>query len=160
MLAYLTNRGALAARVLAATYPVLAQLVGDESFASLARHFWRQAPPLRGDLKRWGAELADFLDASPLLADSVLDAASIALLTSADREQVTLTAEQRDAAACQKMPGGEQRSFAPSRRAYAGPEAALVPAAISRGCFHAHGPSAWLFSSSSSKARKNSQNHA
>lgn len=37
VLPYLTNRGALAQRVLAATCPVLAQLVGDESFASLAR---------------------------------------------------------------------------------------------------------------------------
>ena len=111
--AYLANAGALAERVLAATYPVLAQLVGDESFASLARHLWRQAPPLRGDVGQWGAELAGFLDASPQLSDapfladvarvewalhcaatvtdSALDAASFALLASANPEHVTLT---------------------------------------------------------------------
>lgn len=67
--AYQANGLALAERALGAAYPVLAQLVGDESFAPLARHFWLHHPPRRGDLACWGDELAAFLEASPQLAD-------------------------------------------------------------------------------------------
>ena len=41
--AYRANAGALAERALAAAYPTVAQLVGDESFAALARAFWAAA---------------------------------------------------------------------------------------------------------------------
>ena len=113
LLAYRANGTALAERALAASYPVLAQLIGDESFAPLAHHFWRHSPPLRGDVAQWGAGLADFLEAAPQLstepflgdvariewalhcaaisADSTIDMASFALLASAAPEQVTLT---------------------------------------------------------------------
>jgi hypothetical protein len=67
--AYQANGLALAERALAAAYPVLVQLVGDESFAPLARHFWRHNPPLRGDMACWGDALAVFLEAEPQLAD-------------------------------------------------------------------------------------------
>lgn len=67
--AYQANGMALAERALTAAYPSVAQLIGDESFASLAHHFWRQYPPLRGDMGEWGSELADFLEATPQLAD-------------------------------------------------------------------------------------------
>jgi hypothetical protein len=67
--AYQANGLALAERALGAAYPVLAQLIGDESFAPLARHFWRRHPPSRGDMACWGDGLADFLDASSQLAD-------------------------------------------------------------------------------------------
>ena len=111
--AYRANAGALAERALGAAYPVLAQLMGDESFAPLARYFWQHAPPQRGDVARWGAALPDFLDAAPQLAsepflgdvarvewalhaaataqDATLDAASFALLASGDPEQTTLS---------------------------------------------------------------------
>lgn len=111
--AYLANGGALAERALTAAYPVLAQLIGDESFAPLARHFWRQAPPQRGDVAQWGAALADFLDAAPQLSsepflgdvariewalhcaataeDAIPDPYSFALLASGDPEQTTLS---------------------------------------------------------------------
>lgn len=67
--AYQANGLALAERALGAAYPVLAQLIGDENFAPLARHFWRRHPPSRGDMACWGDGLAGFLEASSQLAD-------------------------------------------------------------------------------------------
>ena len=66
--AYRANAGALAERALAAAYPTLQQLVGEESFAALARHFWQQHAPERGDLGIWGAGLAEFVASAPDLA--------------------------------------------------------------------------------------------
>ena len=106
---YQANRAVLAERTLASTYPVVAQLIGVESFEPLARHFWQQYPPQRGDMGQWGAQLTEFLAAAPQLADepfladvarmewalhraasapdAVLDAASFALLSSVDDTQ-------------------------------------------------------------------------
>ena len=103
---YQANRAVLAERTLASTYPVVAQLIGVESFESLARHFWQQHPPQCGDLGQWGAQLPEYLAAVEQLADepflsdvahvewalhraasapdAVLDAASFALLASPD----------------------------------------------------------------------------
>lgn len=67
--AYQSNAHSLAERSLQAVYPVLAQLLGDESFAAFARAFWHAHPPQRGDLAHWGDALADFIAASPQLAD-------------------------------------------------------------------------------------------
>ena len=73
--AYRANAQANAQRALAAAYPVLAQLVGEDNFAFLARDFWHQHPPQRGDLAHWGDALAVFVDAAsqlqhlPYLAD-------------------------------------------------------------------------------------------
>jgi hypothetical protein len=73
--AYRANAGALAERALAAVYPTLQQLLGEPSFAGLARAFWRRHPPQRGDIATWGGELAAFvaddeaLAPEPYLAD-------------------------------------------------------------------------------------------
>jgi hypothetical protein len=67
--AYRSNAGAMAERALAAAYPTLAALVGDESFAALARHFWHAHPPQRGDLGLWGDALPRFIADSAQLAD-------------------------------------------------------------------------------------------
>ena len=99
---YQANRAVLAERTLASTYPVVAQLIGQTSFEPLARHFWQQHPPQRGDMGQWGGQLPEFLAAAaqlvdePFLADvarvewalhraasapdAVLDAPSFALL--------------------------------------------------------------------------------
>ncbi len=69
LLAYQTNGLALAERALGAAYPVLAQLLGEDNFAALARHFWLSAPPERGDLAQWGGELPAFVEAAPQLAE-------------------------------------------------------------------------------------------
>ncbi len=67
--AYRANAGALAERALSAAYPTVAQLVGDESFAALARALWFEQPPQRGDIGTWGEGLAGFIAAAPQLAD-------------------------------------------------------------------------------------------
>ena len=67
--AYQANAGALAERALAAAFPTVQELLGEDSFAHLARAFWQHAPPERGDLSHWGAELAAFVAAAPDLAD-------------------------------------------------------------------------------------------
>ncbi len=68
LLAYQTNALALAERALGAAYPVLGQLLGEENFAALARHFWVSQPPQRGDLAQWGGDLPAFVEAAPQLA--------------------------------------------------------------------------------------------
>lgn len=67
--AYQANGHALAQRALLAAYPVLAQLLGGESFASLAKAFWHARPPSQGDLAQWGSGLAAFVESSRQLAD-------------------------------------------------------------------------------------------
>ena len=67
--AYRSNGQALAQRALSAAYPVVAQLMGDDSFAGLARAFWHACPPLRGDMAQWGGELAAFIAADAQLQD-------------------------------------------------------------------------------------------
>jgi hypothetical protein len=73
--AYRANAQAIAQRALVAAYPVLAQLLGEEAMAALARDLWLAHPPARGDLAWFGAELPgwlagidDFAD-MPWLAD-------------------------------------------------------------------------------------------
>jgi Putative DNA-binding domain len=62
--AYCANANELAQRALAAAYPVVQQLLGDESFAALARSLWHQHPPQAGDIALWGDTLAAFLEAA------------------------------------------------------------------------------------------------
>jgi hypothetical protein len=66
--AYRANAGAQAERALAAAFPTVAQLVGEDSFASLARALWHAQPPQRGDLGGWGEALPAFVAAAPQLA--------------------------------------------------------------------------------------------
>jgi hypothetical protein len=67
--AYRGNAGATAERALGAAFPTVAALVGRESFAALARHFWHAHPPQRGDLGEWGAELPSFIGSNAQLAE-------------------------------------------------------------------------------------------
>jgi hypothetical protein len=110
--AYQANGHAMAERALRAAYPVLTQLLGPESLDALARAFWHSHPPVRGDLAQWGDGLADFVRAAEQLAgepylpdvvsvewalhvctgaaDQAMDAASFALLTQQDPDDLTL----------------------------------------------------------------------
>ncbi len=65
--AYRSNGAMLAQRVLAAAYPHVRRLMGDQQFDGLAVHFWRTHPPVKGDLAHWGEGLADFLRSIPEL---------------------------------------------------------------------------------------------
>lgn len=67
--AYKSNGHMLAERALLAAYPVVAQLLGADSAADLARALWHAHPPMRGDLALWGDALPDFLANSPQLQD-------------------------------------------------------------------------------------------
>jgi hypothetical protein len=67
--AYRANAGALAERALAAAYPTVAELLGDEAFGQLARALWHAAPAQCGDMGLFGAELAGFVDAGDQLRD-------------------------------------------------------------------------------------------
>jgi hypothetical protein len=59
--AYRANAHAGAHSALRGAYPVLAQLLGDESFHMLACDFWHHQPPKRGDWAEWGGELPAFI---------------------------------------------------------------------------------------------------
>jgi hypothetical protein len=71
LLAYRANASENAARSLAAAYPVIGQLLGEEVAAHLARDLWRAHPPERGDLAQWGGALAGFFKAADALQDLV-----------------------------------------------------------------------------------------
>ena len=67
--AYQTNGHVMAESALAAAYPVMAQMVGGDSFADLARALWHAHPPACGDLGRWGDALPAFVANSAQLQD-------------------------------------------------------------------------------------------
>jgi hypothetical protein len=109
---YQANGHALAHSALLAAYPVVAQMLGDQSFANLARALWHAQPPTRGDIAQWGGDLAGFVQTSAQLQDEpylpdvarvewalyqaagALDAepdlTTLALLTTAEPEDVQL----------------------------------------------------------------------
>jgi hypothetical protein len=110
--AYRANADALADRALAAAFPTVQTLVGAADFARLAQELWRRQPPERGDLGVWGSGLPEALERHPAFAvypyladcarldwavhlceraaDAALDAASLALLQSADPARLRL----------------------------------------------------------------------
>lgn len=67
--AYQAHAGASAERALASTFPTVQALVGEDSFAALARAFWHAQPPSRGDLACLGDALPAFIADSEQLAD-------------------------------------------------------------------------------------------
>ena len=67
--AYQSNGHALAERALQSVYPVLAQLLGAESFSHLARALWHAHPPVCGDMAQWGQEMHAFLKTNVQLQD-------------------------------------------------------------------------------------------
>lgn len=112
LMAYQANGHALAERCLLAAYPVIAQLIGTDSFNALARDLWHSHPPRYGDLAQWGEAMSSFLATSDQLAsvpyladvakaewalhraagasDAEADMPSFARLSSEDPEGLTL----------------------------------------------------------------------
>jgi hypothetical protein len=68
--AYRANAHAGAGRALRASHPVVALMLGEESFGALARAFWHACPPERGDWAQWGEGLASFIEHDAQLADA------------------------------------------------------------------------------------------
>ncbi|WP_338414147.1 DNA-binding domain-containing protein [uncultured Sphaerotilus sp.] len=66
---YTANAAVNAERALAARYPTVQAMLGDETFAPMARAFWRRSPPARGDLAQWGDDLPAFLADAAQLAE-------------------------------------------------------------------------------------------
>ena len=67
--AYQAHAGATAERALAASYPTVRALMGEESFAAMARVFWRSHAPTQGDLGIYGDGLPVFIASSEQLQD-------------------------------------------------------------------------------------------
>ncbi len=67
--AYRANAIASAERALAAAYPILVQLLGAENFSFLARDFWHQHPPQRGDWAQWGEAMAIYVSGATQLQE-------------------------------------------------------------------------------------------
>ncbi len=67
--AYRANAGANAERALAAVFPTVQALVGEESFAALARACWHALPPDKGDMACFAQALPAFVDHDVQLAD-------------------------------------------------------------------------------------------
>lgn len=65
--AYRSHGRELAVRALSGAYPVVAQLLGEDNFAGLAKALWLSHPPSAGDVARWGQDLPAFLAAQPEL---------------------------------------------------------------------------------------------
>jgi hypothetical protein len=91
--AYRANAGASIGRALAASFPTVCALVGEEPFAALARAYWHAHPPQRGDLAYAGDALPEFIATSESLAD-VPYLADIARLDAA-MEAADLAADAR-----------------------------------------------------------------
>jgi hypothetical protein len=66
--AYRGNAAAIAERTLAAAFPTVQQLIGEPSFAQMARLFWLCQPPHCGDLARYGDGLPDWITNDAQLA--------------------------------------------------------------------------------------------
>ncbi len=110
--AYQAHAGAAGERALAASFPTVQALMGEESFAALARVFWRSHAPTRGDLATYGESLPAFIADSEQLtdvpyladtarldwqvaateraADATLDSHSLSLLAQAQPAQLRL----------------------------------------------------------------------
>ncbi len=66
--AYTDHAKATANRALAAAFPTVVALLGEDAFATLAKKFWHTLPPQKGDLAQWGDELALFIEGCQPLA--------------------------------------------------------------------------------------------
>jgi hypothetical protein len=63
---YQNNGLGLAVRALATAYPVVAALIGKDSFRALAHALWLAHPPSQGDISRWGEQLPGVLQSHPI----------------------------------------------------------------------------------------------
>ncbi len=108
--AYQLNAQATAQRVIAAHYPTLQAMLGEDTLKALALILWQEAPPDSGDLGEWGDALPELIERHPDLqawpwladcarldwarhqceraADADLDTGSLHLLAEAEPDQL------------------------------------------------------------------------
>ncbi len=108
--AYQLNAQATAQRVIAAHFPTLQAMLGEDTLKALALILWQEAPPEAGDLGAWGAALPGLIERHPDLqawpwladcarldwarhqceraADARLDTGSLHLLAETEPEQL------------------------------------------------------------------------
>lgn len=108
--AYQLNAQATAQRVIAAHFPTLLAMLGEDTLKALALILWQEAPPEGGDLGAWGSALPELIGHHPDLqawpwladcarldwarhqcaraADANLDTRSLNLLAEAEPEQL------------------------------------------------------------------------
>lgn len=108
--AYQLNARATAQRVIAAHFPTLQAMLGEDALQSLAVRLWQESPPRTGDLGEWGEALPELIARHPALqawpwlthcarlewarqrceraADAQLETASLHLLAEAEPEQL------------------------------------------------------------------------
>lgn len=67
--AYRAGAHAAADRALAAAYPTVRAILGEDSFTQLAGALWHARPPVHGDLAAFGDTLPDFIADSEQLTD-------------------------------------------------------------------------------------------
>jgi hypothetical protein len=115
--AYRSNGLLLAERAMAAAYPAVAFLLGDDNFNGLARQHWLQHPPRAGDVAQWGGGLAAHLATlDGLVADQpwlpdvarvewALHRAAFAADAQVDAASFALLAEHPDTAGLRLAPG-------------------------------------------------------
>jgi hypothetical protein len=60
---YRSNGFAVAERALSGSFPTVQAILGDEGFAVLCKHLWRDSPPTSGDLGAYGDTLANYVAA-------------------------------------------------------------------------------------------------
>ncbi|PZP30385.1 MAG: hypothetical protein DI603_14755 [Roseateles depolymerans] len=60
--AYANNLRVLSGQALAVPFGRIRSALGEADFAAMAWHFWRDHPPLRGDLAQWGQDLPHWLE--------------------------------------------------------------------------------------------------
>lgn len=58
---YRSNGFAVAERALSGSFPTVQAILGEQGFAVLCKHFWREVPPISGDLGAYGDTLASFI---------------------------------------------------------------------------------------------------
>lgn len=127
--AYRSNGLALAERALAAAYPAVAFLLGEDDFGGLARHHWLHHPPQRGDIAHWGGELAAHIAGIDALAQDQPWLADVARVEWALHRAAFAADAQVDAASFELLtthPGSAGLRLAPGWACLAGAHAAAT----------------------------------
>ncbi|HEY1394079.1 MAG TPA: DNA-binding domain-containing protein [Methylibium sp.] len=105
---YRGNAVGAVAKALAAAYPVIVQIVGEEFFGGLARAHLRECPSTSGDLYDYGAGFAQFLAQFPPVAEFAYLPDLARLEWAAHRAYAAADAPLFDLQALARVPAAQQ----------------------------------------------------